>query len=108
MFEITPNPVTVYVLLIFAVSFSLYFAYKFWEERNNDIDMEEGNIMTKEEFLKDDEYRHYKAPYVEECDNCGKEHTLYANDNTTYNEYWEQVFLECECGQMIHFSLPAN
>ena len=73
-----------------------------------ELPSKEGDSMTKEEFLKDYEYRYNKEPYVEECDNCGKEHTLYANDNTTCNEYWEQVFLECECGQMIHFSLPAN
>jgi len=33
MFEVTPNPVTAYALLIFADSFSLFFVYKFWKEK---------------------------------------------------------------------------
>jgi len=44
------------------------------------------------------------TPYKKTCRACKKEYTVY----THYPEYHTEIFVQCECGDVVPFSLPVN
>jgi len=49
----------------------------------------------------------YGHPYKARCKNCGKEHTLFTQEDNK-PEYYTEVFVECSCGNRVLFQLPVN
>lgn len=45
--------------------------------------------------------------YKEKCDKCDKEHEL-KTQKDNYPEYYTDVYLKCDCGDFVLFSLPVN
>jgi len=60
--------------------------------------------MTEETFIKENKY---DVPYIDTCDNCGKTHKLYTQDDNR-PEYHTQVYIVCECDNIVEFNLPVN
>jgi len=46
-------------------------------------------------------------PYKEACTSCKKEYTVYTQEDA-YPEYYTDVYVSCECGDVVHFELPVN
>lgn len=44
---------------------------------------------------------------TETCHQCGKEHIIYGQQGND-PEYRDDVYLKCNCGHLVHFSLPVN
>lgn len=49
----------------------------------------------------------YKQEYKSLCTNCNKEHKLRTQEDN-YPEYYTYIFIECNCGDYVHFRLPVN
>jgi len=53
-----------------------------------------------------DDYN-YRDEYKKICALCQKEHSLRTQrDNNP--EYYTSVFIKCDCGDYVYFSLPVN
>ena len=53
-----------------------------------------------------DKYDNY--PYTRYCDGCGKLKRVYTQGFDQITEYWTDVYVECECGNLVKFHLPVN
>lgn len=51
--------------------------------------------------------KEYSQTYSEECDKCGNI-TLVSTQRDNHPEYYTSIFIRCECGESIKFSLPVN
>ncbi len=56
--------------------------------------------------MKLEEVEKWNHKYKEPCD-CGRINTLYTQEDDK-PEYYTDVYLECICGNFIHFRLPVN
>ncbi len=46
-------------------------------------------------------------PYIKECSCCGIKQTILTQDSSS-NEYYTEIYLQCQCGEFIEFKLPVN
>lgn len=46
-------------------------------------------------------------PYIEKCKKCKKKLVILTQDDRT-PEYYTEVGVVCECGEIVWFSLPVN
>ena len=49
----------------------------------------------------------FDTKYTKKCENCGKEHSIYTQDDNN-PEYYTDVYIKCSCGARIEFKLPVN
>ena len=61
--------------------------------------------MSEEQFIKQNGW--YDVPYTQKCTGCGKEHIVYTQQDSN-PEYHTQVYIVCECNEMVEFNLPVN
>lgn len=45
--------------------------------------------------------------YVEHC-SCGKKTEVSTQGNESGAEYTTYIYVKCDCGKSVHFSLPVN
>lgn len=45
--------------------------------------------------------------YTEYC-SCGKKTEVSTQGNERYSEYTTDIYVKCDCGKSVHFSLPVN
>jgi len=61
--------------------------------------------MTEIELVKSNSW--YQTMYEEKCKECGKSYVIYTqSDNKP--EYHTEVYVKCECEEMVEFVLPVN
>ncbi len=47
------------------------------------------------------------TPYFKKCSCCGLQQTILTQDSNS-NEYYTEIYLQCQCGEYIEFILPVN
>lgn len=49
----------------------------------------------------------FAETYTEYC-SCGKKTEVSTQDNKQHAEYATDVYVKCDCGKSVRFSLPVN
>lgn len=49
----------------------------------------------------------YGCKYIEKCCCCEKLITIFTQEDDN-PEYYTNVYVECDCGQKVEFTLPVN
>lgn len=49
----------------------------------------------------------FRGEYTRECDLCQKQHTVFTQRDN-HPEYYTDVFVKCDCGNHVQFTLPVN
>lgn len=61
----------------------------------------------KKNMKYDDIHKLDRNSYTEECPSCRFEHTILTQGDDS-PEYYTEIYLRCQCGEYIEFSLPVN
>jgi hypothetical protein len=72
-------------------------------QKNNGYQLPKPDKFSTEAF--DKWYR--SCEYEKACDNCNTVHKLQTQQDN-FPEYYTDIFIECKCGNLVHFELPVN
>jgi RNase P subunit RPR2 len=50
---------------------------------------------------------YYSYEYLETCEECGKVHRILTQQSGP-SEYETEVYVTCDCGDLVWFTLPVN